>query len=100
MDLLSGNARHPLDVFFAPRSVAVVGATEREGAAGRRVLWNLLGSPFGGTVFPVTAESAHVLGVKAYPSVADIGQPVELAVIAGPAQTVPAAVRECAAGGG
>jgi len=99
MDLLSGNARQPLDAFFAPRSVAVIGATERAGAAGRRVLWNLLGSPFGGTVFPVTRESDHVLGVKAYPALAAIGQPVELAVVAGPAESVPAAVRECAAAG-
>ncbi len=43
---------HPLDPLFLPHSVAVIGASERAGSVGRSVLWNLLSSPFGGTVFP------------------------------------------------
>src|SRR5262245_17494578 len=43
----------PLDVFFAPKTVAVVGASEQAGSVGRTILWNLISSPFGGTVFPV-----------------------------------------------
>jgi acetyltransferase len=98
-DLLGGGARHPLEPFFSPRSVAVIGATERPGAVGRKVMWNLITSPFGGTVFPVNPESAPVLGVKAYASVAAIAEPIDLGVIVTPAETVPAAVRECAAAG-
>ena len=45
--------RQPLDVFFAPKSVAVIGATEKPASVGRSVLYNLLTSPFGGTVYPV-----------------------------------------------
>ena len=62
--------RQPLDVFFTPRTVAVIGATEKAGSVGRTVLWNLIGSPFGGTVFPVNPKRPSVLGIKAYPSIA------------------------------
>ncbi len=61
--------RQPLDVVFAPKCVAVIGATERQGSVGRRVLWALLSSPFGGTVFPVSKDRQSVLGIKAYPNV-------------------------------
>src|SRR5262247_3719610 len=44
---------HPLDPIFMPRTVAVVGASERLGSVGRAVLWSLVSSPFGGTVYPV-----------------------------------------------
>jgi len=43
----------PLDAIFAPNNVAVIGATEKAGSVGRTLLWNLISSPFGGTVFPV-----------------------------------------------
>ena len=59
---------HPLDPLFLPKSVAVIGASERAGSVGRSVLWNLLSSPFGGTVFPVNAKRSNVLGIKAYPT--------------------------------
>ena len=55
-DLLRDETRHPLEVFFAPRSVAVIGATERLGSVGRTVMWNLVTNPFGGTVFPVNPK--------------------------------------------
>ncbi|MFL5414082.1 MAG: CoA-binding protein, partial [Myxococcales bacterium] len=90
-----GGARHPLEVFFSPRSVAVVGASDRAGSLGRRVLWNLLTSPFGGTVFPVNPKRASVLGIKAYPSILDVPAKVDLAVIVTPAPTVPDLIGEC-----
>jgi acetyltransferase len=87
--------RQPLDSVFHPASVAVIGATERPGAVGRSILWNLISSPFGGTVFPVHPHRAHVLGIRAYESVAAIPEPPELAVIVTPAATVPDIVRQC-----
>ena len=80
---------HPLDSLFAPQSVAVIGATERVGSVGRSVLWNLLSSPFGGTVFPVNSKHPNVLGIKAYPKVSDLPDKVDLVVITTPADTVP-----------
>ncbi|HUK55263.1 MAG TPA: bifunctional acetate--CoA ligase family protein/GNAT family N-acetyltransferase [Nitrospiria bacterium] len=94
-----GFERHPLDVFFNPQTVAVIGATERPGSVGRTVLWNLISSPFGGTVFPIHLKGSSVLGVKAYPNVSALPEPVDLAVIATPAPTVPALVGECAEAG-
>jgi acetyltransferase len=92
-------SRHPLEAIFRPRSVAVIGATEKAGSVGRDVLWNLISSPFGGTVYPVNPKRRSVLGVKAYPTLADIPDPVELAVIVTPSTTAPGLVAECGAKG-
>ncbi len=91
--------RVPLDAIFHPRSVAVIGATEKEGSVGRTILWNLLSSPFGGTVYPVNPTRPAILGVKAYPSIGAIGEPVDLAVIVTPAGTAPGLVEECGQAG-
>ena len=88
-------ARHPLDALFHPRSGAVIGATEKPGSVGRTILWNLLSSPFGGTVYPVNPTRSAILGVRAYATVAAIGEPVDLAVIVTPAKTAPGLVEEC-----
>ena len=85
---------HPLDSLFLPKSVAVIGASERAGSVGRSVLWNLLSSPFGGTVFPVNSKRSNVLGIKAYPSVTALPEKVDLVVITTPADTVPDLIAE------
>lgn len=85
----------PISVFFSPRTVAVLGATEAAGSMGRTVLWNLFTNPFGGTVFPVNPNRASVLGIKAYPSVAAVPEKVDLAVVATPPETVPGLIAEC-----
>jgi acetyltransferase len=90
---------HPLDAIFTPKTVAVIGATERPGSVGRTVLWNLISHPFGGTVFPVNPKRHSVLGIKAYPSIAAVPESVDLAIVATPAATVPAVIRECADAG-
>ncbi|MEK7765089.1 MAG: CoA-binding protein, partial [bacterium] len=89
----------PLDVFFEPKSVAVVGATDKEGSVGRTVLANLVATPFGGAVFPVNPKRDNVLGIKAYPRIADLPEPPDLAVIVTPAPTVPGLIAECVAAG-
>jgi acetyltransferase len=90
-------SRQSLDAIFAPKTVAVIGATERSGSVGRTLLWNLISSPFGGTVFPVNPNRASVLGIKAYPSLAAVPEPIDLAIVATPAPTVPDVIRECVA---
>jgi len=90
---------HPLDPIFAPKSVAVIGATEKAGSVGRTVLWNLISNPFGGTVFPVNPKRESVRGIIAYPSIASVPGPVDLAVIVTPAPTVPGLIRECVEAG-
>ncbi len=88
-----------LDAIFRPETVAVIGATERPGSVGRTIMWNLVSSPFGGTVFPVNSRRPNVLGIKAYPSVSEVPQKVDLAVVVAPAQTVPGIIAECAEAG-
>ncbi len=89
----------PLSKLFNPRHIAVIGATENSGSVGRTVMWNLISSPFGGTVFPVNPKRANVLGIKAYPSVADLPELVDLAVICTPAPTVPKIIEQCGRAG-
>lgn len=89
----------PLDAIFRPKSVAVIGASEQEGSVGRTLMWNLISNTFGGTVYPVNIKRSSVLGIKAYPSISDVPEQVDLAVIATPAQTVPGIVRECVQNG-
>jgi acetyltransferase len=85
-----------LDAIFKPRGVAVIGATEREGSVGRTILWNLISSPFGGTVYPVNPKRNSILGIRAYPSVSDIpDDQIDLAVVVTPAPTVPGVIQEC-----
>ncbi len=88
--------RYPLNAIFEPKSVAVIGATDKEGSVGRTILWNLISSPFGGTVYPVNPKRHSVLGVKAYPSVAAVPDKIDLAIIVTPAPVVPAIMAECA----
>lgn len=95
--ILSGGS--PLDVFFRPKNVAVIGATEASGSVGRTTLWNLISSPFGGTVFPVNPKRPSILGIKAYPSVKDVPAEVDLAVIVTAAASVPGVIHECADAG-
>ncbi len=88
-----------LDTIFAPQNVAVIGATENPGSVGRTIVWNLISNPFGGTVFPVNPKRPSVMGIKAYPNIAAVPAPVDLAVIVTPAPTVPDVIRECAQAG-
>ena len=90
-----GYERQPLDAIFRPETVAVIGATDRPGSVGRTIMRNLVSSPFGGTVFPVNARRQNVLGIQAYPSVSEVPDRVDLAVIVAPAPAVPGIIREC-----
>jgi acetyltransferase len=62
-------------------------------------MWNLISNPFGGTVYPVNERRQNVLGIKAYPSVSEVPERVDLAVIAAPAPAVPGIIRECVESG-
>src|SRR5262249_34976151 len=92
--------RHSLDPIFRPRSVAVVGASATPGSIGSILIRNLLENPFGGVVYPVNPKRRAVHGVYCYPDLTAVPEPIDLAVIATPAATVPAVVRDCVARGG
>ena len=87
--------RMALDSIFSPKNVALIGATETANSVGRTLMWNLISNPFGGAVFPVNPKRSSVLGVKAYPSIKDVPEAVDLAVIVTPAPTVPGIISDC-----
>jgi acetyl coenzyme A synthetase (ADP forming)-like protein len=84
---------------FFPRSVAVVGASRDPGGIGHKILAALVDARYRGTVYPVNPHADQVLSIRAYPSVLAIGEPVDLAIVAIPAEAVINVVEECAAAG-
>jgi acetyltransferase len=88
-----------LEKLFRPRSIAVVGASNRKGSVGYNLLHNLISGGYEGHVYPISVSAESVQDVRAYPAVAEVPRRVDLAVIAVPAQSVPGALRECGEAG-
>jgi len=84
-----------LDKIFKPKSIAVIGASEKIGSPGYRVFRNLIGSGYDGVVYPVNPNRESVQGVQAYPTVIDVPKVVDLAIIITPAKTVPGILEQC-----
>ncbi|MHB8763159.1 MAG: acetate--CoA ligase family protein [Deferrisomatales bacterium] len=85
-----------LDKLFEPKSVAVVGATPREGAVGHAILRNLVEGGFSGPIHPVNPKYSELLGLPCHPNLAAVGAGVDLAVIAVPIGGVPAVLEDAA----
>jgi acetyl coenzyme A synthetase (ADP forming)-like protein len=88
---------HSVERLLAPASVAVVGASRRAGTIGHAVLRNLLAGDFAGPVYPINPSASAVAGVRAYPSLRDVPDRVDLAVLVVPAEQVLAVVHDCVA---
>ncbi len=84
-----------LNHIFNPTRIAVIGASEREGSVGAKILHNLLSSGYAGKIYPVNPYRETVQGVPAYPSISKVPEKVDLAIIATPAHLVPQIVEEC-----
>jgi acetyltransferase len=84
-----------LESFFRPSSVAVIGASRDPDKLGYAVLQNLQQGGFGGALYPVNPKADEILGLKAYASVSDISDPVDLAIIVIPYPYVPDVLEEC-----
>ncbi|HLY97207.1 MAG TPA: acetate--CoA ligase family protein, partial [Sideroxyarcus sp.] len=87
--------KHYLNPLFAPKSVAVFGASDRPDSVGQIVFQNMLQGGFKGALYPINSKHPEVQGQRAYNSIAEIGEPVELVVIATPPQTVPGIIEDC-----
>jgi acetyltransferase len=90
-------SRPILGAMFAPKSVALIGASEKPDSVGRALLENL--ESFRGRLFPINPSHATLLGQKTFRAIRDVPDAVDLAVIATPAATIPGIVAECAAAG-
>jgi acetate---CoA ligase (ADP-forming) len=84
-----------LDAVFAPKSVAVIGASTKRGSIGREILHNIIEYEFHGKLFPVNPHADFIHSMKCYASVLDIPDEVELAIVVVPARDVLAVAREC-----
>ena len=84
----------PLDAIFKPKAVALVGATDRVGSVGRMVLSNLIGSPFGGSVYPVNSKRDNILGIHAYKNLQALPERPDCIVVTTPSDGVPELIRD------
>jgi acetyltransferase len=91
--------RYPqlLDALFLPHTVAVIGAKDDLGSVGNTILNNLKRGNFQGKIYPINPKRSEVLGLKCYPTIGEVPEPIDLAVIVTPAITVPRIVAECVA---
>ena len=88
-----------LDKIFNPKTVAIVGASDVEGSVGYAIVKNLTQQGYKGKVYFVNIRKPEILGVKTYPTVNEIPEAVDLAMIATPAKTVPDVMEECGRAG-
>jgi acyl-CoA synthetase (NDP forming) len=84
-----------LENLITPSSVAVFGASNREGSVGNAVITNIILGKFTGKVFPINPSSDNILGLKCYKSIFDIKYQIDLAVIVTPSNTVPQIIEDC-----
>ncbi len=84
-----------LDKIFNPQSVAIIGASDVEGSVGYAIVKNFTQMGYTGKVFFVNNRKPEILGVKTYPTIDKISEPLDLAIIATPAKTIPDVIEEC-----
>ena len=88
-----------LDKIFNPKSLAVIGASDEVGSVGCALMKNFIDLGFEGKIYPVNMRKSEILGLKAYSSVEQVPEPVDLAVIATPSRTVPDVLEQCGKAG-
>jgi acetate---CoA ligase (ADP-forming) len=88
---------HPLDSFFAPESIALIGASRDQEKIPGRLLSMLRKNGYPGKLYPVNPNYGDIDGLKCYKSIADVGEPIDLAVVIIPARAVLGALEQCAA---
>lgn len=88
-----------LDKIFQPKSVAVIGASEKEGSIGAALMRNLTEGGYAGEIYPINPKRDTLWNRTAYPSIPAIKSPVDLVVVATPISTAPQIVKDCADAG-
>src|SRR5882724_9525057 len=90
---------HPLDTFFAPDSIALIGASRDLEKIPGRLLSMLRKNDYPGRIYPINPNYGDIDGLKCFSSIADVGQPIDLAIVIIPARAVLGALEQCAAAG-
>ena len=97
--MLDRRVKEDLDRLFAPRSVALIGATNNLTKWGGMILANIITNDYKGTIYPVHVRDQKVLGIPAYPTISKVPDTVDLACVVTPAPTVHSIMRECGQNG-
>ena len=90
---------HPLDSFFAPESIALIGASRDQEKIPGRLLSMLRKNEYPGRIYPINPNYGDIEGLKCYKTIAEVGAPIDLAVVIIPARAVIGALEECASVG-
>src|ERR1700676_2113325 len=90
---------HPLDTFFCPGSIALIGASRDQEKIPGRLLSMLRKNEFPGKIYPINPNYGDIDGLKCFSSIADVGQPIDLAIVIIPARAVLGALEQCTAAG-
>ncbi|MCS7118802.1 MAG: acetate--CoA ligase family protein [Archaeoglobaceae archaeon] len=88
--------KREISFFFNPKSVAVIGASRSIGKPGNNIVWNLKKYGFKENIYPVNPNAREIHGFKCYPSIKDVPEDVDVAIIAVPAKIVPEIMKDCA----
>ena len=84
-----------LDKIFRPKSIAVVGASQRAGSIGSAIMHNLIHEGYPGKVYPINPRHKTIWEIEAFPSLSELGSPVDLVIMATPIASAPQIVKEC-----
>src|SRR3982075_3987636 len=87
---------HPLDTLFCPDSIALIGASRDQEKIPGRLLSMLRKNEFPGQIYPINPNYGDIDGLKCYRAIADVGQPIDLAIVIIPARAVLGALEQCA----
>ena len=88
--------KHELEIFFKPKSIAVVGASKDSTKIGHAALKNILISNYECKLYPINLKEKEILGIKCYQKLADVPGKIDLVLVSVPAKIVPQIMRECA----
>ncbi len=99
LELKPNNMHRKLKQIFQPKSIAIIGASDKEGTVGYAITKNLLSGGFEGEIIPVNLNHSKIQGQKCYRYIGDVPIDIDLAIIATPAKTVPEVVEECGQAG-
>jgi acyl-CoA synthetase (NDP forming) len=91
--------KHPLDSFFSPDSIALIGASRDQEKIPGRLLSMLRKNDYPGKIYPINPNYGDIDGLKCFSTIADVGQPIDLAIVIIPARAVLGALEQCAAAG-
>jgi len=84
-----------IEAIVSPRSIAIIGASDKKGSVGNAVIKNLVDSHYSGILYPVNPSSSEILGIRCYSNVQSIEREIDLAIVIVPSKTVPQIIEEC-----